>query len=211
MMNLVFRSLLDAHGAQHWWPADSPFEVMIGAVLTQNTSWTNVERALERLTARIPLEAEAILSLTADELADCLRPAGYFNLKTRRLRAFCRAYMDAGGLNGLRVLDTPRLRRRLLEIHGIGPESADDILLYAFERPVFVVDAYTRRIFGRLGLLDGSEGYEAVRALFETALEPHVPLYNEFHALIVRHGKEICRKAPRCSQCCLRPVCPSGR
>jgi len=181
---------------------------MVGAVLTQNTAWTNVVRGLERLCNRVPLEAEAILALPGEKLAECLRPVGYFNVKAQRLQAFCRAYLEAGGLEGLRVLGTGDLRELLLAIRGVGPETADDMLLYAFERPVFVVDAYTRRIFGRLGLLTGVEGYEAIRHGFERALGPDVALFNEYHALIVRHGKDICRTKPRCSECCLRESCP---
>jgi endonuclease-3 related protein len=177
---------------------------MVGAILTQNTAWTNVTRGLERLCLRIPLEAEAILGLPGEELADCLRPVGYFNVKSRRLQAFCSAYLQAGELAGLRALETPELRKLLLAIPGVGPETADDMLLYAFERPVFVVDAYTRRLFRRLGLLTGTETYEAIRRGIETALWPDPALFNEYHALIVYHGKNRCRTRPRCPGCCLR-------
>ena len=206
----VYATLNATYGPQGWWPAQTPFEVMVGAVLTQNTSWGNVERALERLTGRIPLTAEAILALDEADLADALRPSGYFNIKARRLRSFCRGFIAGGGLPGLGALDTAQLRRYLLGIAGVGPETADDMLLYAFMRPVFVVDAYTRRAFTRLGLLRGDEGYETIRAAFETALEADVPLFNAYHALIVRHGKETCRKRPRCETCCLRAGCPAG-
>ena len=173
----IFAVLLATHGPQHWWPADDPFEVMLGAVLTQNTAWSNVERALASLKERTPLEPEAILALDPADLADALRPSGYFNLKARRLRAFCESYHRAGGLDALGRLTTQELRQELLAVKGIGPETADDMLLYAFERPVFVVDAYTRRIYARLGLLGGGEDYETIRAAFEQALEPDVPLY----------------------------------
>jgi endonuclease-3 related protein len=206
----VYAALAAVHGPQSWWPAQTPFEVMVGAVLTQNTAWINVERAMARLTARVPLTAEAILALAEADLADALRPAGYFNVKARRLRAFCQGFLEHGGMDGLAALETRELRRRLLGINGIGPETADDMLLYAFDRPVFVVDAYTRRIFTRLGLLAGDEGYEAIRAAFESALGPDVPVYNEYHALIVRHGKSVCRTRPDCTGCCLRPGCPQG-
>ena len=206
-LRVVFRLLSRRYGPQHWWPGDSPFEVMVGAVLTQNTAWTNVKLGLDRLCSRVPLMAEAILSLATDELAECLRPVGYFNLKSQRLQAFCRAYLEAGGLDGLRALETGELRRFLLRIPGVGPETADDMLLYALDRPVFVVDAYTRRIFERLGVLTGNEGYEIVRQGFETALGPDVPLFNEYHALIVRHGKDVCRTRPKCAACCLRESC----
>lgn len=209
-LRTVFHALFAAYGPQHWWPAETPFAVMVGAVLTQNTAWTNVERALERLKARIPLEAEAILSLQPDELTQALQPSGYFNVKARRLRAFCAAFLEQGGIEGLGALGTGALRHRLLAIPGVGPETADDMLLYAFGRPVFVVDAYTRRIFGRLGLLGGHEGYETIRLAFEAALGPDVPLYNEYHALIVQHGKSVCRTRPSCPGCCLRGRCPAA-
>ncbi len=195
---------------QHWWPAETAFEVMVGAILTQNTAWTNVEQALARLRERIALDASAILTLAPDDLADALRPAGYFNVKARRLAAFCTEYLAAGGFDGLNALPTDGLRHTLLAIHGIGPETADDMLLYAFERPVFVVDAYTRRIFARLGLLDARADYESIRSAFETALDPDVPLFKEYHALLVRHGKERCRTRPVCLDCPLHRDCPGA-
>lgn len=207
-LRAIFRALLAAYGPQHWWPGDSAFEVMVGAVLTQNTAWTNVEQGLARLCSRIPLEAEAILSLSAEGLAECLRPVGYFNVKARRLRAFCGAYLESGGLDGLGVLETAELRRSLLAVHGVGPETADDMLLYAFERPVFVVDAYTRRLFERLGMLEGGERYEAIRFGLEKALGSDVQLFNEYHALIVHHAKGACRTRPLCTRCCLSGLCP---
>jgi endonuclease-3 related protein len=185
---------------------------MVGAILTQSTSWTNVVRGLDRLCRHIvDLDAGAILALPGEVLAECLRPVGYFNVKAQRLQSFCRAYLEAGGFSGLNDLETEELRRWLLGIHGVGPETADDMLLYAFERPVFVVDAYTRRIFERLGMLGGGEGYETIRHGVETALGPDVPLFNEYHALIVRHGKEVCHTRPTCNGCCLRDQCPSLR
>jgi endonuclease-3 related protein len=204
----VFRALFAAYGPQDWWPGETPFEVMVGAVLTQSTAWTNVERALAGLARRIPLTADSILSLPVDDLAELLRPVGYFNVKARRLRAFCADFLDHGGLDGLADLPTAELRQRLLAVHGVGPETADDMLLYAFDRPVFVVDAYTRRIFARLGALRGDEGYETIRHGFEQALGPDAALLNDYHALIVRHGKDICRPRPRCAACCLRALCP---
>jgi endonuclease-3 related protein len=206
----VYATLLDALGAQDWWPAQTAFEVMIGAILTQNTAWTNVERALARLRERVALDAEAILGLDPAELADALRPSGYFNVKSQRVRGFCRAYLDAGGFEGSDALATPALRAWLLAINGIGPETADDILLYAFHRPVFVVDAYTRRLFERLGLLAGGETYEQIRRVFEEALGPDVPMLKEYHALIVSQGKAVCRTRPLCGACALRRDCPAA-
>lgn len=204
----VYARLFEHHGPQHWWPADSPFEVMIGAVLTQNTAWVNVERALGNLKRAEVLDAEALLELSESRLAKLLRPSGYFNVKARRVVEFCRWYLDNGGLQSLKRRTTARLRKELLSVHGIGPETADDILLYAFDRPVFVVDAYTRRLLSRLGVLGGDETYESIRAQLEASLPRRAPLFNEFHALIVHHGKDICRVRPRCEQCCLATDCP---
>jgi endonuclease-3 related protein len=180
---------------------------MVGAILTQNTAWTNVEKAIAALKARDRLSPQAILAARRDRLAQWIRPSGYFNIKSERLRQFCRWYQDQGGWEVLCRRDTQALRRELLAVKGVGPETADDMLLYAFERPVFVIDAYTRRIFSRLGLVEENEGYEALRARFEEGLEPDVALFNEYHALIVQHGKEVCRKRPRCGDCELARDC----
>lgn len=203
----VYQRLFDAYGPQHWWPGETPFEIMVGAILTQNTAWTNVERAIANLQSADLLDPAAIVAADLPTLATCLRPSGYFNVKAERLRAFCDWFLTQGGLPGLSDLDTTVLRRALLAVKGVGPETADDILLYAFERPVFVVDSYTRRIFSRLGLVAADIGYEPLRARFEHTLEPDVALFNEYHALIVRHGKAVCRPKPRCAECCLRPHC----
>jgi len=198
-----------AHGPQRWWPGDSRFEIMVGAVLTQNTAWSNVEKAIANLKRARALTPAAIVAAPAARLAGWLRPSGYFNVKARRLRALCVWLIARGGLRRLARLPTGRLRAELLAVHGIGPETADDILLYAFDRPVFVIDAYTRRLFRRLGTVAGDEAYESLRRLFEASLAPDVPRYNEYHALIVRHAKDVCRPRPRCSACCLKRLCPS--
>lgn len=204
----LYQHLAAAYGEQHWWPADTGFEVMVGAILTQNTAWTNVERALARLQARIRLSPEAVLGLAEPALAELIRPCGYYNLKARRLRGFCAALIEAGGEAALAAMPTEPLRRWLLGINGIGPETADDILLYAFERPVFVVDAYTRRLFRRLGTIDGDAGYEQIRQRVEAALGPDTACFNAYHALIVRHAKAVCRaRKPACDLCALRRRC----
>jgi len=208
--NAVYDALYQSYGPQSWWPAESPFEVMAGAVLTQNTAWGNVEKAIINLKNAHSLDARAIVAAAPEQLAAWLKPSGYFNIKARRLRNFCLWYLEHGGLEVLATLDTQALRLELLSINGIGPETADDILLYAFERPVFVIDAYTRRLFSRLGLIQGDEPYETVRTVFESRLkEGHgrTALYNEYHALIVRHGKYVCRTRPLCLQCCLAGCC----
>ncbi|HLD13899.1 MAG TPA: endonuclease III domain-containing protein [Burkholderiales bacterium] len=207
----VYRKLRTAHGPQHWWPGDSAFEIMVGAVLTQNTAWTNVEKAIVNLKNAKALTPEAIVKAPHRQLAGWLKPSGYFNIKAKRLKAMCRWLIVQGGVRKLAKFSTHDLRAALIAVYGIGPETADDIVLYAFNRPVFVIDAYTRRIFARLGLIKGEEGYETLRHLFEHALKPGASLFNEYHALIVKHGKDICRARPWCTACCLRPVCPSGR
>lgn len=209
----VYRRLHRAYGPQHWWPGETPFEVMVGAVLTQNTAWSNVEKAIANLKQACALDAEVIANAPHSRLARWLKPSGYFNIKAQRLGNFCRWYLAQGGFESLNSWDTARLRQGLLSVNGIGPETADDILLYAFERPVFVIDAYTRRLHGRLGIVRGDEGYEHLRALFEAALKTRAKakLFNEFHALIVRHGKEVCRPRPRCRECCLLSGCPSAK
>lgn len=199
--------LFAAYGPQHWWPGETPFEIMVGAVLTQNTAWTNVERAIANLKGADALDPAAIVAAPHERLAEWLRPSGYFNVKAERLRSFCRWYLEAGGFEALAALDTDVLRRALLAVKGIGPETADDMLLYAFERPVFVVDAYTRRLFSRHGLIEGDEPYDALRLAIEQALGPDVPLFNEYHALVVRHAKEACRVKPRCDRCPVRRGC----
>lgn len=206
----VHDRLLDAYGRQHWWPAEGAFEVMVGAILTQNTAWTNVEKAIAALRRVELLEADALLRCEHDVLAALLRPVGYFNVKARRLQNFCAWYLRQGGEQGLSAWPTEALRKGLLSVNGIGPETADDILLYAFGRAVFVIDAYTRRLFGRLGMLDAALNYEALRAIFERDLPADADLFNEYHALIVHHAKYVCRSKPRCAECLLAGDCPVG-
>lgn len=210
-MNVLFDRLQHLYGLQHWWPAETPFEIMVGAVLIQNTSWTNAESAIGRLKEAEVLNPEALLGLSLNSLAALLRPVGYFNLKASRLLNFVGWYCENGGFQSLNLLETPVLREALLNVKGIGPETADDILLYAFSRPVFVVDAYTRRVFGRLGCLFEDAPYECLRAAFEEALPPNPDLYGEYHALIVAHAKKVCRSRPSCEKCGLNPDCPTGQ
>jgi endonuclease-3 related protein len=211
-LNAVRAALRSQHGPQHWWPASSAFEVMVGAVLVQNTAWTNVERAIGRLRAAGALDPGELTRRPREEVAELIRPSGYFNIKAERLRNLCRWYLDQGDLAAVDELETDELRRRLLSIKGVGPETCDDILLYAFHRPIFVVDAYTLRIFERLGLIPRGmnlrgRGYEALRQAVERAVGPDTAAFNELHALIVSHGKELCRPRPRCAECELRRMC----
>jgi endonuclease-3 related protein len=205
----VYRRLHASHGPQHWWPGDTRFEIMVGAVLTQNTAWSNVERAIANLKAARALTPEVIVRAPHRRLAAWLRPSGYFNVKARRLRALCEWLLAEGGVKKLARLPTPLLRERLLAVHGVGPETADDILLYAFGRPVFVIDAYTRRLFARLGLIEGRERYEPLRQMLERRLGADAALFNEYHALIVAHAKDVCRPRPHCPDCALGALCPA--
>ena len=208
----LLEALRAAFGPQDWWPAQNPFEVLVGAVLTQNTAWRNVEQALARLRERNWLSPEAILAAPLEALADCLRPSGYYNVKSRRLRAACEQWLALGGEAGLAAMETGALRAALLEVKGLGPESVDDVLLYGFERPVFVVDAYTRRIFSRLGLVSPGIGYERLQALFHASLPADAERFNEFHALVVMLGKHCCRpRRPRCHACPLQADCGHAR
>lgn len=191
----IYNRLYEAYGPQYWWPADSPFEVMVGAILTQNTAWTNVEKAIQNLKQAKSLNTHSIIDLTDERLAELIQPSGYFNIKAKRLKNYTNWFVAEGRFNGLNKLDDMELRKRLLSVNGIGPETGDDILLYAFERPVFVIDVYTRRLLKKLQLISGEESYEALRQYYESSLEPDVALFKEYHALIVRHAKEKCSAA----------------
>ncbi len=200
--------ILNAHyGDQNWWPAESPFEVMVGAVLVQNTAWENASSAVSALKQAGLMSAEAIAGTAPDTLAACIVSSGYFNIKARRLIALCKWLVQQGGIQSLQQQTLCSLRKELLSVHGIGPETADDILLYALHKPVFVIDAYTRRLFSRLGLVHGDLGYEDIRQCFETALEKDVAMFNQYHALIVIHAKTVCMKRPDCEACCLTGIC----
>jgi endonuclease III related protein len=204
----IYGCLSKTFGPQHWWPAKSPFEVMAGAVLTQSAAWSNVEKALRNLKNAGALSPEAIRALPQDTLAQLVRPSGYYNAKAKKLKALTEwlgGYGDS--LDKAFGGDTEKIRIALLEVHGIGPETADSILLYAAGRPVFVIDAYTRRAISRLGLASGDESYDALQRLFAANLPADAALFNEYHALLVRLAKESCRKQPLCGDCCLKEIC----
>ena len=205
----VYRLLFAHYGPQHWWPADTPFEVVVGAILTQSAAWGNVEKAIANLKKAGALNPVSLRQLPTDELAVLVRPSGYYNAKALKLKSFVErlgeAYHDS--LEELFALDMPQLRNELLSIHGIGPETADSIILYAAHRPIFVIDAYTRRIIGKLGLSPSRDDYTAFQALFMENLPADEKLFNEYHALFVRHGKEACKKKPICDPCCLKDLC----
>ena len=213
LLGEVYDRLLAHHGPQGWWPGDGQFETIAGAILTQNTAWTNVEKALANMRAAEAVSWPALRALSDDELATLIRPSGYFNTKARKLKAFA-AYMAGRGnvLDGTAASDPKELRAELLRVYGIGPETADDIVLYAAGLASFVIDSYTRRIVDRLGVAPERGSYEAYQALFEDHVPPDAALYNEYHALLDAHAKAVCTKrAPRCAECVLRDLCATGR
>jgi endonuclease-3 related protein len=205
----VYRILRRRRGPAGWWPGDTPLEVCLGAILTQNTAWTNVEKALSNLRARGLLEFGALNALKVERLAPLLRSSGYFNVKARRLKAFL-AFLGrefGGRAEAMAVEDPSRLRARLLAVDGIGKETADSIVLYAAGLPLFVVDAYTRRIFSRLGYIAGDERYDEIQRFFMERLPRDAALFNDYHAQIVLLGKDVCRSRPRCDVCPLARRC----
>ncbi|MHC4122207.1 MAG: endonuclease III domain-containing protein [Planctomycetota bacterium] len=204
----IYRLLLDHFGHQHWWPGETKFEIIVGAILTQNTNWGNVEKAIANLKSKDYLTAEKLYSLNINELASLIRPAGYYNLKSKRLKNFLNWLFDNydGALTNLEGAGTVQLREELLAIRGIGPETADSILLYAFERDVFVVDAYTARIMTRHQMIEYGADYEQIQCLFESSLEANTKMFNEYHALLVKVGKEFCRPTAKCIECPLREL-----
>lgn len=204
----VYQKLFSTFGHQNWWPGETKLEIIVGAVLTQNTAWQNVEKAIENLKKEGLLVLAQLYRVNEDRLAAIIRPSGYYNIKAKRLKEIVRFLWENGGIELLLNRKTPELRETLLAINGVGEETADSILLYAMERPVFVVDAYTKRIFSRLGFLDENAIYGNVKSFFEQALPTDSNLYNEYHALIVRLGKDYCRKTkPLCMECPIERQC----
>jgi endonuclease-3 related protein len=209
----AYERLLTTFGPQRWWPGDTPFEIMVGAVLVQNTAWRNVERAIANLRDAGLMEPRALYAIQPVELAELIRPAGYFQVKTKRLRNLLKFVIDEydGSLDDMFSTSVDTLREQLLSIHGIGPETADAILLYAGGLPTFVVDTYTHRILARHGWIGYDADYHQIKDEFESALPADAPLYNEYHALLVRVGKDFCRRAaPKCDTCPLADLLPEG-
>ena len=209
----VYRRLYAAYGPQGWWPGDSAFEVIVGAILTQSTAWGNVEKALGCMRTAGVWSFEAVAALPQAELADVIRSSGYYNAKARKLQAFANHALARGGLERLLGQDTAALRVELLSIHGIGEETADDIIVYAAGKASFVMDSYTRRIVDRMGFapLRRNAGYGEYQSLFQDNLPADVGLFNEFHALLDHHAKTTCvKRGPRCSGCCLADLCWTG-
>ncbi len=200
-----YDAMLGAFGPQGWWPGRTRFEVMAGAVLTQNTAWTNVEKAIRKLKKARLLTPERLAATPEADLAGHIRSAGYFNMKARRLKNLTAHLLSSGGLDRFLKQDPAVLRTELLSINGVGPETADSIILYAAGAPEFVVDAYTKRIFARHGLVERDAGYDEVKSLFMENLPARSAVFNEYHALIVKTGKDYCRKtSPRCEECPLK-------
>ena len=202
----VYEKLYQYYGPQKWWPADTPFEVMMGAILTQNTAWENVEKALNQL--RPFLKPHLIFKMNEEKLGQLIRPSGFYNIKAKRIKSFLAWFHQKDfSLERLKSMDISTLRNELLAINGIGKETADAIILYALDKPIFVIDAYTRRLFKRLGFTIPDE-YDDFQKIFERNLDKKTGLFNEFHALIVIHSKRYCRKKPLCDQCFLKQECP---
>ncbi len=200
----MYHSLVKHFGELNWWPGETPFEVCVGAILTQNTAWSNVEKAIAKLKAEDLLDPLRMDRIPLEELAQHIKSSGYYNQKSKRLKGFATFLIDnyGGKIENMRPFATKRIRRELLELNGIGPETADSILLYALNKRVFVIDAYTKRIFSRKGIFPEDIDYENARAHFEKILPRKVRLYNEFHAQIVYLGKDYCRKSrPKCESC----------
>jgi endonuclease-3 related protein len=206
----IYDRLVARFGPAGWWPGETPFEICLGAILTQNTSWANAEKALGMLRAHGRLSYSRLRALPIPRLAGLIRSSGTFNVKARRVAAFL-SFLGSefgGSVVAMRGAEPCELRRRLLAVHGIGRETADSIALYAARRPLFVVDAYTRRVFTRLGLIRGDEAYDDVQRIFMQRLPADASLFNDYHAQIVRLAKDICRPRPRCGECPLEDLCP---
>jgi len=200
----LYHKLYHAFGPQSWWPGDTPFEVAVGGILTQNTNWGNVEKAIFNLKKQGVLSAKAIHEMPLDDLALLIKPAGYFNIKAKRLKSFIDFLMNDfhGSMKKMKTGDMYSLRDKLLNVNGIGPETADSILLYALEKPVFVIDAYTKRVLSRHDIMEHDRPYEDFQELFHSSLQTDVQLFNEYHALFVKVGKTFCkRRGPLCEKC----------
>lgn len=203
LLQEAFERMFKHFGPRHWWPGETPFEVMVGAILTQNTNWKNVERAITNLKNEDVLSPLKLYHLQPERLAELIKPAGYFRIKTDRLRNFLKFFIEKYDANveNMRELSQDYLREELLSVKGIGPETADSIILYAVEKPIFVIDAYTKRIMLRHNLCFEEDGYNELQEMFMSNLQNDVKFFNEYHALIVETGKEFCRKEPLCENC----------
>jgi len=204
----IYDKMFKHFGPQHWWPGETPFEVMVGAILTQNTNWGNVEKAISNLKGKGVLSPKALEALPPSKLAELIRPAGYFNVKAKRLKNFIHFLVEeyGGSVEKLSDEDLPKLREKLLEVSGIGPETADSILLYAALKKIFVIDQYTYRVLSRHHLIGEEASYDEMQELMTHHLPDDLALYNEYHALLVMVGKHFCKKTPLCEKCPLNGV-----
>ena len=212
LLTEIYNTLFDAYGPRHWWPGETPFEVMMGAILTQNTAWRNVEKAIQRLKEEGVLFAEGMRRIRTSQLARLIRSSGTYRIKAERLKAFVVFLFEehGGDLTKMEMEGLTPLRRKLLEIKGIGPETADSILLYGLRKPIFVVDAYTKRILLRHDMISEKASYGEIQSLFMDHLPLDEGLFNEYHALLVHLGKHVCRKKPKCDVCPLKDILPSS-
>lgn len=203
ILKKIYDRLFSEFGSRNWWPGDTPFEVVIGAILTQNTNWTNVEKAIGNLKDAKVFTVKKLYNIDVSKFADLIKPAGYFNLKAKRVKKFINWLFENydGNLTKLFKLDLQTLREELLSVNGIGPETADSIILYAANKPTFVVDAYTYRVFSRHELIPEDSTYDDIKYFFEDNLPEDVQLYNEYHALLVYLGKEYCKPKRKCENC----------
>jgi len=206
MLLEIYQTLYRAYGPRHWWPGETPFEVAVGAILTQNTSWKNVEKAIQELKNRAVLNAEGIHQLEKSQLAPLIRSSGYYRIKTMRLKNFVNFLFENynGSIKRMGKEGLETLRKKLLGVNGIGPETADSILLYGLNKPIFVVDAYTKRILSRHEMIPNNASYEEIQRVFMDHLPLDEKLFNEYHALIIHLGKTLCKKVPRCDICLLK-------
>lgn len=208
-LNNIFEILYNTFGPQHWWPGDSPFEVAVGAILTQNTNWSNVKKAIENLKKYKLLEPYKIYRIDHKKLSELIKSSGYYTIKAKRLKSFIDFLIKEynGKIESMNNEDTLLLRKKLLSINGIGKETADSILLYAINKPIFVIDTYTKRILSRHGISKDKDSYDYYQNLFHKSLKKDVKLFNEYHALIVKVGKTFCKsKRPLCDQCPLKGI-----
>jgi len=205
-LNKIYKKLYHHFGPRRWWPGDTKFEIIVGAILTQNTNWRNVEKAIDNLKKKKLLNPASLYKIPSKNLGALIKPSGYYNIKTKRLKEFMRYLFKkhGGSLRKMFDQDLHALRRELLEVKGIGPETADSILLYAGEKPIFVIDAYTKRILERHSLIDKDATYHQTQELFMNNLNKNVKLFNEYHALLVELGKTLCKKKPNCDSCPLK-------
>ncbi len=225
-LNQIYDELFSCYGRQGWWPVTrkgmypaydggpvndrQAFEVIIGAILTQNTSWKNVEKAIVNLNRKKLIDPEKLIKLNKEKLAELIRPSGYYNQKAEKLKTAARFFSE-NKICSFRKKSTDEMRRQLLGLNGVGNETADSILLYAFNKPIFIIDAYTKRIFSRLGFCSEDAAYHELQELLMSALPEDSRLFNEYHALLVEHAKRHCRKKPECSDCVLKKMCNYGR